>query len=87
MNTCGTCKYFGEPREIDWWDSETEQEGTITKFHVCDLIKHINGGNTDRKASADAAAGVVDGSGYFAAFCVSDEFGCNQWKPRVAVQP
>lgn len=24
-------------------------------------------------------AGVIDGSGYSATFCVSEEFGCNQW--------
>lgn len=27
-------------------------------------------------------AGVIDGSGYHAAFCVSEEFGCNQHRAR-----
>lgn len=87
MNTCGTCKYFGKAREFDWYDSETEAEGTITKFHICDLLNHLNSSSKSARDFQNEPAGAIDGSGYYAAFCVSEEFGCNQWAPRSADQP
>lgn len=77
MNTCGTCKYFGERYETCEWD-ENGDEIAINKFHVCELLKHMNGS----PRHYDGPAGVVDGSGYHATFCVSEEFGCNQWTPK-----
>ncbi len=66
MNTCGTCKFFGPASRND------------PRFHPCELIKH---GNETHATEADKGiAFVEDGSGYYAALCVKDEFGCNQWE-------
>jgi hypothetical protein len=82
MNTCGTCNHFGEVYELELWDRETETDVTSSKFHICDLLKHINGGEFAPSVVIAQSAGVIDGSGYHAAFCVSEEFGCNKWEPR-----
>lgn len=77
--TCGTCRYFGPVvgGTLDYYSNEIEVMNE--KFHVCQLLKHLNGSKRD----LDGAAGVIDGSGYQATFCVSEEFGCNQWEsPR-----
>lgn len=78
MNTCGTCKYFGKHIDkLDDWDSDV---GPIpNKYHKCELLKHLN---ADTPAMKEPIAGVMDGSGYYAAFCVSEEFGCNRWEAR-----
>jgi len=81
-NTCGTCKYFGKLYELDRWDSDKEEAIECTKFHICDLIQHLNGMDLKPEEVFAGAAGVIDGSGYHAAFCVSEEFGCNKWAPR-----
>lgn len=76
MQTCGSCKYRGEAVEApnsDW------SEWHPTGYFLCDLIKHA-GMKSDVSAPAQGAA-VVDGSGYFAALCVADDFGCNKWEP------
>ena len=70
MNTCGTCKHRGKNiRE--------------TKYFLCNQVKH---GNSDTKESTESVAGkgayVVDGSGYYAALCVEDDFGCNKWEAK-----
>jgi hypothetical protein len=81
MNTCGTCKYFG--RRVDALvdlDSEGPDGWPLpAQYHTCDLLKHLN---ADSEPIQDQVAGVIDGSGYQATFCVKEEFGCNQWKPR-----
>lgn len=86
MNTCGTCKYFGELiRDLDAYDAEQDYaEIPNTRLHKCDLLKHLNvsGDSSERIAMQREPAGVIDGSGYHAAFCVSEEFGCNQHTPR-----
>ena len=87
MNTCGTCKHFGEVKELDWYDADSDDEGVIVKFHVCNLLKHLNENNESRRMAEAATAGTIDGSGYYAALCVSAEFGCNQWAERTPVQP
>ena len=78
MNTCGTCKYFGEPRGIGYWDAEADEWVDVTRFRKCNLLQHLNDSGA-MPALANVPAGVIDGSGYAAALCVSDEFGCNQW--------
>jgi hypothetical protein len=76
MNTCGTCKHFGGPVErLSRWSS-SECDFVESKLHVCQLIQHMK---AHKPAALTAPAGVVDGSDYYAAFCVSEEFGCNQW--------
>lgn len=76
MNTCGTCKYFG-PLVTELTDYSGDEDVPST-YHTCLLLKHLNG---RKHYSEEAPAGVIDGSGYWAAFCVHEEFGCNQWLP------
>lgn len=78
MNTCGTCKHFGPlvDRERDEYDVEDLGPRNET-LHQCLLLKHLNAYLAWKIDSA--VAGVIDGSGYVATFCVSEEFGCNQW--------
>lgn len=66
-NTCGTCHHKGEKLS----------EHSV--FFTCGYIKHCHeyGDNEDV-----GEAYVVDGSGYFAALRVSEDFGCNQWEPE-----
>lgn len=78
MNTCGTCKHFGEPTPSYVWagDGYVSQ----TRLRACKLLEHLNRG--DERKLLTEPAGVIDGSGYFATLCVSEEFGCNQWAAR-----
>lgn len=81
MNTCGTCKHFGEliTRYLDR-ESEHGDDEPNTKFHQCLLLTHLNESRytpLNAPPLPNVAAGVIDGSGYHAVFCVSEEFGCN----------
>lgn len=69
MNTCETCKYFGDELRDD-------SHHVPTGYHVCAWVKQ----NVYGDATGDAV--VVDGSGYFAALCVKEDFGCNKWEPN-----
>jgi hypothetical protein len=71
--TCGTCKYLGDlvPDE--------DEHRIPTGYHVCQLIKRPS---NDYNEPRGESALVIDASGYFAALCVKDEFGCNQWEGR-----
>lgn len=80
VKTCGTCKHFGPEKYFDYWDDAADDTVEVKKFHVCQFLQHLNDCTADRKAMSTAIAGVTDGSGYHAAFCVSEDFGCNQWK-------
>jgi hypothetical protein len=74
MNTCGTCRFKGKNIERD--NPETF-EVEPTKFFLCERIKHVPSG-----VSKDDGAFVIDGSGYYAALCVDDDFGCKLWEPK-----
>ena len=86
--TCGTCRFFGkvahsEDEPLSRGQDEAMQPG---RYHFCELIKHRNGYReipSQTGAAPTDGAIVIDGSGYFAALCVSEEFGCNQWKTRL----
>lgn len=79
MNTCGTCEHFGPlVRAGERWDDDANDMVVPHKLHACLLLKHLN--RTGNVRYEGEKAGVVDGSGYFATFCVSEEFGCNQWE-------
>jgi hypothetical protein len=73
VNTCGTCKYFGKPVDSAHY--------VPSGYHVCRLVEQF-----DAHERPSSVAGVVDASGYFAALCIREEFGCNQWAPRAADQ-
>jgi hypothetical protein len=82
MNTCGSCKHFGEPYEHEIYEGKGDVEKTIvTKYHFCMLLQHLNGYGDD-SPKVQRPAGVIDGSGYSATMCVTEEFGCNQWSAR-----
>ena len=66
--TCGTCKHFGEV---------SDEAGGDT-YHACNLIKFHDTYKGDIK-NGDGAV-VIDGSGYFAALLVEEDFGCNKWE-------
>lgn len=83
MNTCGSCQFFGE--RITTCSKETDYEMVPTKYAYCTrpFFADTAGCREPEKLDAGPAC-VVDGSGYFAALCVSDEFGCNQWSARTS---
>jgi hypothetical protein len=75
MNTCGTCKHFGDPVTDD-----DPVNYVPTGYHICRLItehEHMS----ERTATSPPAL-VVDASGYYAALCITEEFGCNQWAEK-----
>lgn len=79
MKTCGTCKHRGPEIVINEWDDDfDDQIEKQTGFFRCQRIKHM-GDQYDPKTPGEGA-GVVDGSGYFAALCVEDDFGCVKWE-------
>lgn len=78
MNTCGTCKYRGEPLEMRNPDEDSGDYMIPSSYFACDLIKHDEGYRYKPKAGAV----VVDGSGYTATLCVEEDFGCNRWFPK-----
>jgi hypothetical protein len=77
MNTCGTCKYKGTP--ILKYDNETFSD-LPTAYFRCDRAEHVETRYED--ASPGKKMFVEDGSGYYAALCVEDDFGCNQWEAK-----
>ena len=75
MNTCGTCKYFGEEVMIE----DFENFDTIgSGYHKCDLIKH----DKEFQSLQGFGAMVEDGSGYRAALKVEADFGCVKWSKK-----
>ena len=78
MNTCGTCKYFG----LKTGPSKGEQfESCGRVYMLCGRIQQEFQVLPNGEHAPDIAV-VIDGSGYFAALCVTDDFGCNQWESK-----
>lgn len=75
MNTCGTCRFRGKEQQV--MDRETYEYVPVGYF-LCERIKH----DDDWKYQQGQRALVVDGSGYFAALCVEDDFGCAMWEAK-----
>jgi hypothetical protein len=74
---CNTCRFFGRPNGLDWWDEATDTYGE-TKHHNCVRIIHGNGGGSwTRQKTAVEPAVVTDGSGYAASLRVLPTFGCS----------
>jgi hypothetical protein len=63
----------------DWEDTF---EKVPTGYFTCDRIKHINPNVSFNDVDPGLRAGVQDGSGYYAALCVEDDFGCVLWEQR-----
>jgi hypothetical protein len=76
MNTCGTCKYFGASRKLTLPEPDRREDNG--PYKVCGLIEQLD----SRPIVSAYMAYVVDGSGYYAALCVSEDFGCNQWAEK-----
>ncbi len=75
MNTCGNCKYRGE--QVKVYDSD-KFEYIDTTYFKCDLIKHDNWWKYEKGQGAV----TIDGSGYQAALCVENDFGCAKWESK-----
>lgn len=88
VNTCGTCKYFGEAVGTETFlDPDTDDFVEFeSPYRKCELIEMKPEYAEQRKLMPDnpdkPAAYAVDGSGYYAALCVSADFGCNKWEPK-----
>lgn len=77
QNHCKDCKHFGE--EYEAWNVERD-EMVGTGYHRCLYVQHA-GQDWDLRESTKNAA-VIDGSGYFAALTVKDDFGCVNFEPK-----
>ena len=77
MNTCGTCKYKGDRFSI--YDAESFSD-IETSYFNCDRADHLK---TKEEKTKGRKMFVQDGSGYYAALCVEDDFGCNEWGTKV----
>jgi len=75
MNRCGNCKHLGE-------EAMAFPEGEYTLapsgYWVCNLIEHVG----DDHVWGSGRAHVVDGSGYYAALRVREDFGCVLWEAK-----
>lgn len=82
--TCGTCRFKGEPitriADVDPW------RVVETGYFLCALIKQVKTQQTEPDYPSAGSAYVEDGSGYHAALCVADDFGCNRWQ-AVSISP
>lgn len=84
---CKDCRFLGEP--VKYINDKTG-EAEPTRFHLCGLLK-ANSSLTGPDPSffdwgEQPPTGVdafpIDGSGYYAAFVVADDFGCVKFEPR-----
>ena len=77
-NTCGTCKHRG--KEILIPDYKNWTNDKPSGYFQCDFIKHNDKSVYEGRFLKGQKACVVDGSDYYAALCVEDDFGCNLWE-------
>ncbi len=80
--TCGTCRFRGEA--LTFTDEDDDFKEKQTDYFLCGQIKHYRGSGWGYERPPRAEVGssyVVDGSGYHAALCVAEDFGCNRWAP------
>ena len=75
MNTCGTCKHRGDVIKKENFETF---ECNSTTFFLCNRIKHDH----RYQYAIQELAVVIDGSGYHAALCVENDFGCNLWEVK-----
>ena len=83
---CGNCKYLGLTHEIV---SRKVSKNSILHYHVgveenewCGVEEKFYPCLRYFHDAASAKAVPVDGSGYFAAICVREDFGCVDWEER-----
>ena len=75
MNTCGTCRYFGLNRNTEYDEAEDAPPG----YALCGRIRQYDYYAKPQQTDKVLA---LDGSGYFAALCVTTDFGCTEWEPK-----
>lgn len=74
MNTCGTCKYRGDNADKPY--GLPDEDHVESSYFLCTRIKMVR----HWEYPPGQKALVKDGSGYYAALCVEDDFGCNLWE-------
>lgn len=74
-NTCGTCKFRG--KSITKHDCETFED-VNTGYFLCERVKH----DQNYEYVKGQGSVVTDGSGYHAALCVEEDFGCIKWESK-----
>jgi hypothetical protein len=75
-NCCKDCKFFGAIVTVQHWsDEDYTREST---YHECTRIKQ----DDHREFIKGQGARVIDGSGYYAAIVVEEDFGCVQFEPK-----
>lgn len=79
MNTCGTCKFKGEELMVNDDDFNQIPSGYFRCARVKQRDWFPKEGN-DKGYRRGEHALVEDGSGYYAALCVENDFGCNLWE-------
>lgn len=72
---CGSCKHKGEV--LKNFDDDFDYK-VDTSYFICKLIEH----DKEAECVKGQKAFVVDGSGYYAALCVENDFGCNKWEAK-----
>jgi len=76
MDNCGVCKYFGEAL-TQFYDKGEEYK---TMYHKCRKIEYMEHPPNHK----NELAGVIDGSGYYAALVVSSDFGCINFEMKTS---
>lgn len=78
MNTCGTCKYFGAGEDL-WPHSDVLKPcGAIKMGRIYDYDEEMNA----VVKAPSVIAYVCDGSDYYAALRVAEDFGCVLWEAK-----
>lgn len=90
MNTCGTCKYRGKEMVgykpiYDAKGNYVDAEKVPLTYFLCGRVKmsdEIIYEDSGRWQEPGSKAVVTDGSGYYAALCVENDFGCTLWEGK-----
>jgi hypothetical protein len=69
VNKCKNCKYFGE--RVDTHSSIKEE------FHICNYFRHCDDYIRSEEDYDPGKPHCIDGSDYYAAVRVPEDFGCN----------
>jgi hypothetical protein len=82
MNTCGTCRFFGKKEDGTNFEDDQYLSDLPDTHRRCGFITHSTYKTSDIEKQPYPKAFVVDGSDYFAALCVSTDFGCPDWSTK-----
>lgn len=86
---CKNCKFLGKPvKSYDFSLSEDDPAYGLeieTKYRVCGYAEFagmINDVVDGRVENPERKAFTIDGSGYYGALVIVDDFGCNEFSGR-----